>query len=225
MTERKKLTTAQRLSWAVSFANEDLAGLREGDWLNLRDDVGRFLGFDTELLLDSAPAFVPVPREQPRDVSDTDIKNLQLETRALLQAGAGLDVPRGPGMQVRTGSTKRVSTEIKCALHRLGGDRLVVQASGGLRDVFLTAVVFLMVGGGPSNLRRCPAPECERLFWKSGRRKYCSQQCTNRAVFRAWSQTEKGKTRSKREVGAAKQRRQYRRKLAEMRSRKEGGAR
>src|SRR5262245_50989368 len=29
----------ERLKWAIQFANRDLTTMREGDWLNLRDDL------------------------------------------------------------------------------------------------------------------------------------------------------------------------------------------
>lgn len=226
MVKQDTMTTTSRLKWALSFANDDLEELREGDWLNLRDDIGRFLGIGVSLS-HTLPAFAPaVVGTQPAAMSEDAIRDLQAATRALIRNSAGgTRRPTSDAAAVYTGSATPIKTSVSWTLFGSAPEqtppRMLVLCSGELRDVFLNQLVFLLLEAGPSNLRRCPAPGCERIFWKFGRRKYCSQRCTNRAVFQAWSKTEMGKTRSKREVEAAKQRRKYR---AGIKARREGSA-
>lgn len=204
MARSAVMTTAQRLTWLAGFANDDLQGLREGDWLNLQDDLSRFLG-------PHASGLVGVPDPETAPPTAGAVRNLQGATREVLSVVSG--GPRG----VR-------STLIRTAIawEPSGDGAVAIRSRGSLKDVFLTQLLFLLLEGGADRMLRCPAPECGRFFWKSRRQKYCSQRCTNRAIFRAWLKTAKGKTRSKREAKAARERRRYKRMLAE---RRKAGAR
>ena len=194
--------------WALAFAMADLDTLRPGDWLNLREEIGNFIAGNV-----AATDFFmwPPPAD---DTSVAEVAALQLEVRRLFEwASRGALAPVGdaPGITV-TATWKVVPMRGAAAT-------VALVAEGTVRDLFLTRLVFLLNREGVRNLRACP--ECGRVFWRVGRKLYCSRRCTNRAVFQKWAKTtEKGRTRSKREIKAAKERRHYKRRLAKLRARR-----
>src|SRR5581483_4368550 len=72
----------ERMAFALRFAQSDPAALREGDWLNLREDLVHFLGWN------------PRWREEIRL---EDIKPLQEEVATVLRAIAEAFAPHTPG--------------------------------------------------------------------------------------------------------------------------------
>lgn len=51
---------------------------------------------------------------------------------------------------------------------------------GSPRDVLLYQIHTFLDAVGEERLRVCPAPDCDRLFVKVGRREYCSVRCQRR---------------------------------------------
>jgi hypothetical protein len=199
---RKTLTAPERVGWAVSFVNDEPGGLSASEWRNRQEALMRFLSPHPAGLVGHHD-----PETDPPTVGA--LRNLQGAARHLLAQVATTDTNEAP----------RIRTSVEWQLRRSGAGT-EVHAHGDLKDVFLTQLVVLLLQAGPSNLKRCPAPSCARLFWRVRRQKYCSLPCTRRAVFQAWLKTPKGRTRPKREAKAARERRAYKRMLAARRSRR-----
>jgi hypothetical protein len=203
----------QRITWAVAFSGLDLGALREGDWTNLRDDIRQFMGIleigaTREMLNAVEETFEGIaadPSPRPRESTDDAIARVQGDTKWLLGRIADGKGYTQDALQASVTWRPQVVSGRE-------GRSVVLVAAGPMRDVFITQLVFLLRRAGVESIKRCPAPECDRIFWKTGRRKYCSQRCTNRAVFEAWKTTPKGKARSKRQVEAARRAREHYRK-------------
>jgi len=196
----------ESLEWAVSFAGRDLDELREGDWLNLRDDLARFFG-GVWRTPGELTGFTTRPNPLPQKAPQPEILRIQREARRLLERAA---TPlRAGGDVLKAAHGFRLAAD--WSIEPVAGIPLL-SAIGSLRDLFLTRLLFLLAQEGLANVKLCPAPGCGRPFWRAGRRKYCSSRCT----FQGWlSTSEKGKTRPKREAKAARERRKYKRRLAE----------
>jgi len=78
-----------------------------------------------------------------------------------------------------------------------------------VRDVIVLQLVLLVQSAGIENLKFCQAPECQRLFVKTYRRKFCSKLCQKRVNER--EQRAKARTLKARK---ARSRARQRRKLA-----------
>ena len=79
MIERVEMKTGvQRLRWAVDFAAEDLAQLRPGDWLNLRQEIWLFIcaaqnGSAPAVAVSRAElAFIAMPETFPLQATDAE---------------------------------------------------------------------------------------------------------------------------------------------------------
>lgn len=217
-TQRER--NRQRLRWAVEFAGLDLAHLRPGDRLNLHDETYRFLGFEPEGGSDPAEAgFMTIPTQDP---TEADMGKLQAEVLRLLDwAASHPDLRQG-------GDLPEFEITSRWRVVPIPGGPMSLMAAGDVRNLFLTRLIFLLAQEGFDNLQRCPEyehPECKRLFWKVGRKRYCSRQCTNRAVFRAWSKDpKKKKARSRREVKRQQaERRRHDEAMAAIKTAKRGG--
>jgi CGNR zinc finger len=57
---------------------------------------------------------------------------------------------------------------------------IVLFAEGDPREVLLYQASTILQAIGTDRLRRCPAPDCGRVFVKVGRREYCSDRCQRR---------------------------------------------
>jgi hypothetical protein len=193
------------LRFAIEFVNRDLNQLREGDWLNLREDVlhfARLFGRPMQETAADAKVFGvaawPLPGSSITVKLDRAIiRTLQAEVYNLLhysfdrrayddalQRGEDAKPPAGPPPKIQftpqldwpEGSTQDA----------------VLFASGELRDLFLLRLVFLLQKDA-SHVRSCP--ECKTIFYRVRKQEYCSRRCTNRANMREWRKTPKGKAR------------------------------
>ena len=188
----RRLSRAQRLRFVLEFAQRDLAKLRPGDWLNLRDDVQRVLvgasfGPEFDAGIDAIPqpdGFMAYPIDPPfpADVPEEVFHRLQEETRTILH-----DMVLG----ARESTTPAVPpVPLQVALRLTSFEGLVAGptppfliAQGALRDVFLW-LVFMLVQDGAALLARCP--ECGTIFYRNRNQDYCSRPCTNRVGQRQW---------------------------------------
>jgi hypothetical protein len=60
-----------------------------------------------------------------------------------------------------------------------GADR-VHELHGTTRDITVIRLIHLLARA-PDAVRRCPEPECRRLFFRERRQRYCEKKCVNRA--------------------------------------------
>jgi CGNR zinc finger len=64
-----------------------------------------------------------------------------------------------------------------------GPSGIVLFVEGDPRDVLLYQASTFLQAIGTDRLRRCPAPDCGRVFVKVGRREYCSERCQRRVFI------------------------------------------
>ena len=199
MTRGKMTTAADRLHFAVAFAEANLDHHRESDWMRLREDLEGFLygsagqpmpAFGGLTIQAMAP---PFPAEYPKD----RFRELQAEVRGLLYGIApspGVDVNGGPGFTLsQTWNPVRI------------GQHVMLAASSSVRDGFLFLLVLLLAQHGLQNVRRCAAQDCGRLFWRTRRDQlYDSRTCVNRVNMRAWVRKQRKKKGRARPTGRRK---------------------
>jgi hypothetical protein len=188
---RRLSSPAQRLQFVVQFAQMDLATLRPGDWLNLRDDLAAFLhgpwyGLDVTrepLPLDDALLVRPTAPPYPDTYPEEAFQQLQAETRTLLY-----DMVLGT--RDRTSAPLRLlPLQVHLGAPSLDGlvpvsGQHALVAEGSTRDVFLLLVFMLLKQVGSKRIVRCP--ECGTIFYRHGNQDYCSRPCVNRVSQRLW---------------------------------------
>lgn len=167
-------TANDQLQWAVrDFIQPDLRLFREGDWLNLREELTAFLGFGIEQ--DSSE--VQVISRPPR--ADEDLQALQAEARKFLESAISLrDTGSGASKRLELGKPS-----LSLIVSKSGLVLRTVDLSSA-RDGFLMKLWLLVGELGAANVRRCP--ECRAIFWRIKRQLYCSRTCSTRVNMRAY---------------------------------------
>ena len=176
-------TVDDKLKWLVHFAGLDLATLRPGDLVNLRDDLAEFIGGGSAFT-GWAKLSMPLQTPLPADYTPDDFARLQGETRALL---GGLVVGRD-ALQAPDGGADAPQIALGAGL-RLAvlplppplRPRLTI--TGATRDMFLFTLASLLTTGAVEKLRQCP--ECRTIFYRIRKQIFCTRGCTNRAAQRA----------------------------------------
>ena len=173
-----------------TFTEMDLSRLRQGDWLNLQEDMRAFLGWS------------PRSRETLTPESLTPLRN---EGTSILQGIAQTFAPQGRGD--RTVHLPKVLSygDVKPddIFRLIGKDRrgvalgvkkveflyfdfsepgrLLLGAS--LRDSFLFSLLATLSRVDVTYLRQCPV--CSRLFYaKHGRQRFCSTKCKTKEALK-----------------------------------------
>ena len=212
---RRERGAQASLQWAVSFAGEDLHEFSDGDWLNLRDDMGRFFGFGVTTIPEAGD-FSTYPMPPPQKASRSEIGRIRAVSRRLLER-AVTRIPSEGGILKARDRLRLTATWSVMPFADTGV--ALVSAVGTLRHLFLIRLLFLLAREGLANVKLCPAPNCGRPFWKVGRKRYCDSTC----AFQGWlTNSEKGRARPERERKAAQERRKYKRQREKQ---KKGGKR
>jgi hypothetical protein len=200
------LSIKDRLPFAIRFANLELEGLRRGDWYNLFDEVTEFVGFRTGRTLDEARRQAsrvgvspwPLSGRFAESINENTIRALQADVRQLLNGmldrHEDLDA-KGRGEQpARDAPTLVPEIHIRYWLYwqRDQDEDAALFQDGRLRDLFLSTLVFLLARD-VAHVRRCP--ECQTIFYRVRKQRYCTRTCTNRANMRDWRNTAQGKAR------------------------------
>jgi hypothetical protein len=176
----------ERLHFAVALAQYNLSALRDGDWLNLREDFLAFLGQsrdpDRTATVSDAGGLVSTrwPAPFPEDFSERDFQILQYEVRTILQAAAGDNMGGFPA-SIDVKATLQVQPQ-DGRVSPSGG--YITSLHGSTRDQFLFLLLDALRHEPPDRILRCP--ECHALFVRSYTQAYCSRRCTNRASVRQW---------------------------------------
>lgn len=188
-------TAAERLQFAVLFSQLDLKVLRPGDWMNLRDDLLSFLvckqGLRFPLHLTGGFIFTPLEHPLPQDYSENDFIELQVDVRKLFEV-PGVVMPPikiEGGPRAATGRPPihgRFDIIESFGLH-------LPHFIGSTRACFLLMLQILLYSEREDRIFRCP--ECEKIFFRIKKQKYCSRTCVNRVAVRKWRQTAEGKTK------------------------------
>ena len=182
----------------------DLDTARPGDWLNLRDDLAAFFGQIGQ------PAAVEIhpgdllarPSPPPEHMSDKAVRRLQTATRKFLESVADMQAETRMPVKERLAAPSFVglgpgfqTTSKKSAFITGGGLAFVID--GDPFDLFLELLFALLFrAGSVSPIWRCP--ECDALFFKAGKQRYCSSGCVRKANWRAYSKTPKGQVAKRR---------------------------
>ncbi len=184
----------ERLHWLLRFSALDLDHLRQGDWLNLQEDVLEFLAW---------------PTARASEVTVEGVVTVQAEVKqALLALAHTLNSPIPHPLPTRPGSVGKrplrrphpptmdvmilgegqeaapvLSFQTKAARTVYGvltKNGLQLRLLADFQEEFLLAVMNVLAHVDIDYIRRCPA--CERIFYAAhGRQLFCSPQCASRA--------------------------------------------
>jgi hypothetical protein len=170
------------------FAMNRLEHNRSGDWLNLRDDLNRFLGAgaDDEInvrLSDSASISAEPDREGISGIaaSEQEISAIQADVRQLLAWFAGF-VPQQKNR--RKLNRVPIQLEYRIVPVRIKEKGIAFSAAvvnGRLRDCVLGVLLHLLLMKPGAPVQSCP--ECGKLFVRQGKQVFCGRTCTNRAMI------------------------------------------
>lgn len=185
------------LEWAVLFSRMNLNGLRAGDWLNLKEDLYRFI--DQLFLAPDTPqhSFLPPGRR------DEFVKLISQEQVSKIQERIKSDLfeysykPDGP-----TGSPVIDAKAVEFNFVSFGPDIPFNQWMQALDVVVASrlALGFHLVGARitQANIRICP--ECRSLFLikrrpRKDRAFHCSLRCSRNAATQRYREKKKGELR------------------------------
>jgi hypothetical protein len=171
-------TPEERLKFVVKFAGMDLDHLRDGDWLNLREDLQSFVSVD-QFMIEG-----PSPHEYTTD----EIRALQRELRQVLEDLVAKREPSGNHWPL-TQYTKLIDLG-RLALGVTPLDPLgmpghnMLRAQAPARNVFFLHLWFLLGQEPTGRILRCP--ECGTIFYRVRGQRYCTRRCVNRVNRRDW---------------------------------------
>src|SRR5262245_21201981 len=195
-------TAAERIEFALKFAQMDLAILRPGDWMNLRDDLQAFLGpgvpGQSVSLEDLGGIMVtPLERPLPQEFPEKDFRELQSDLRVLLARHG-----EGQSNRVRSIVIPTVSLRYRLCVHPASVPTVgMLSARGPTRDVTVLRLSFLL-SKHAQDIRTCPEASCRRLFYRVCRKRCCSRLCVVRANKRAERERERQQQKPAVETGS-----------------------
>jgi len=200
-------TTEEKLTWALGFVQANVATFRQGDWLNLEEDMRAFLGGNASaasqvhnggiltavqskaflilstLAEQSSPAWVRLTRKPGWQ------QHLTIDARSSQRVENSGTVAEGSTEQARLILDPRTLEGLVFDLSAPGQYRLSVLASQ-LQPAFEFALGVTLAGVDVSRIRCCFAPRprqdapCGVLFFAHHKRQeFCSIQCKNRAAL------------------------------------------
>ena len=170
----------------------DLAALTEADRETLLEDIGHSF-YEGEGALAEHGTMVTLTMPYPPAMTDAELVALQGEVQQILAGLVGDWEPTEHGGPL---GLTRVTVSKQLIPHDQS-DRSFVWVTGAPRDVYLEYLFHLAIHVGVDRIRRCPAPDCGRLFIRERRQKYCTRECTNRALWSSYSPKQKRKWRQK----------------------------
>jgi hypothetical protein len=210
----RSLNVEERIGFAVRFATTNLGQNREGDWLNLRDDLNQFLGAgpDDEINVKLSKGVYITADPDTEGISgvaasEADVRAIQADVQQLLTgfAGPARTTGRFPkGLKAVPIALDYRVARIRHPERRQNGSSVVV-ASGNLRDCVLAVLLHLLVQQPGSPVELCP--ECQKVFYRQGKQVFCSRQCTNRAMTKRKRERDREKELTRRANSRGKRRR------------------
>ena len=186
-------TAEERIKFAVDLAAKNLDSLRDGDWLNLKQELGVFLhgerGFPQTR--DSLGGIIVSAIERPlaQDYTREDFLKLQEEIRKFLMPLARSGT-LGKASPARVQEIRPAPITLEWSIVPAGNQAQIV-ASGSVRDCCLTRRLFLLAGRPSGKILICPA--CTSVFFKEGKMVYCSRRCANRMAARQFQKRKAAK--------------------------------
>jgi hypothetical protein len=195
-------TAEDRLAFAIDFAQKDLTQLRQGDWLNLKEDFEAFFltaGQSATPQDLGGIITMPVTAPLPQDFTAEDFRRIQELTLNILASAAdyvaGSAVVTRSHQHTQTGAiippTAMKEEEFKGNIlfyvlpYPLSSKgQAFLSFTGSTRDLFFLILAFLLRQQPKDRIRRCP--ECQRLFLRMRKQAYCSRTCVNKVNKRTW---------------------------------------
>lgn len=178
-------THKDAIRFLVSFGQADLATYREGDLLNLRDDLERFRKAPVS---DAYP--FPVSRTGAYPTPLTWYTDLQSWIRKLLTwITQSPDGDLDP--ELERGVALKVPVILQVVVVPSKGP--IVGFGGDLAFCLRVKATLMLAGESSQLVRRCP--ECPTIFVRVRKQLYCSRKCTNAANMRAWLLTKQNKAK------------------------------
>lgn len=210
-------TDLERLNFVLQLAKMNLDTLREGDKLNVRDDVIAFLEW---------PPHVDASRWLQQNLDLSHIREMQDDTRYILQGlAAGLlwfknkgepdlqhwkaiprEIPKGlflisstdasNGQPLRHRALVDVTGTIALDFLEPGSLQANLIGSPDIRTAFRLKLVSAFAAVGVPALRLCP--ECSLVFVaEHGKRQFCSDRCKGRVTDREYRRGHRKELRDK----------------------------
>lgn len=176
----------KQLKFLVDFSTNDLDSFRPGDWLNLKDDIEKVFGISAD--------YKPQELEQlPAIQKELRIKLGTYVFYLVQKKKVSFRLEIEVGKLIYVWSRERNTLEEKEWIH------------GNLRDLFLTRLVSLLKFSSKEylqeKLRFCARKECKKLFFRTGRKLYCSRRCAVAASVQALKEREAQRQTSTRKRG------------------------
>jgi hypothetical protein len=189
----------EKLKFAVRFSEMKLEGpqrpdgtpmtsMRDGDILNLKDDLLAFINLDgpkkignviaftqADSLIDRPGAIYAIPQlnlpnNLPTDYSIQQLIELQTYCSLILQSaaygGGIIEVPIVLRFSLLRGPKS------KCTLLYL---------MGSFRDIFLYTLFHLINAAERNSILRCPVRGCGKIFYRVRKQRFCSHACAVKA--------------------------------------------
>jgi hypothetical protein len=173
------LSGTEFLQFAIEFAQMNLDDLREGDWLNLREDFETYTSRRGWVSIESVSgACVLVSCVEPPLPENFELRHFQALQRVTL--------PLLRQIASQTGSFSTFA-DVLIALfpHGWNGStpgRHQVVIKGTTEQCFLNLIFWLVMQEPPDRILACP--ECQTLFYRVKQQAYCSRKCGNRVTVR-----------------------------------------
>jgi hypothetical protein len=172
----------KRVQWVIHFIGQDLHHFRQGDWLNLRDDMWLFLrglplGQYEELRR------VPFTAEETQQFTPESFAAVQQSARDMLQRIAKTNARvqyKPPEGRVMSEEVAGKIDKVYFDFSRPGPLRLYVLAEH-LSDAFRFALGAALSAVDITDIRECLSPACRTIFFAGhGRQRFCSSTCKTR---------------------------------------------
>jgi hypothetical protein len=176
------------IAFLVRFANADLEAFREGDWLNLQDDLAAFEHLTP--LLGPMKLVMAIQKHGPLSAyKATVFLGLQKAIHNLLLRVAE-STSSDASQLVEAGALDLVEVALTIDVNPSMGPALVL-AGKLLPLLFIKAGLLLATDPAALRLRVCP--ECESMFLRVRKQRYCGRRCVNRANMRTWLASQEGR--------------------------------
>lgn len=182
--EKRKKSDVEQVAWAIRFAEMDLTHLREGDRVNLQEDLLEFLNPGAaDLKAETEGAYIPPPTMAQAKKVQSVLKDAL--RKLVLDLKSEREIAVFPGWTRLKGSFCFVShaSEPFTGSYQLDGDEALTLMN--------LAQNLIESGIRGDQIRRCP--ECERTFLvrRKPRRDvtlHCSLRCSRNAATRRYRQ-------------------------------------
>ena len=160
--------------------------MRPGSWMNLRDDLQRFLQGQPQ------PGDLIARLKDTSTMQERTIKSLQGDLKILLSQAADASKDQTGRLKKELGIPTYLSLRADFHVIRNPGDFVQLAISGKLSDVFLFKALFLLSLAPIEPIRECP--ECGRIFFRQDKRQiFCRRRCANLAATKRFQKRKKAK--------------------------------